>query len=226
MRDKKFYLRAFNLFFLLTLTIFFMSPKVFAENYSVGIIGIESRVGNINLGDYTNLDDLEKNPLVYAQDIFEEILTTDLPRIGLIGVDKTEYAKMYRRSEAEFQRVQEQMRKSISLLDGGDTSEAVKLFDKELDYLIYGYITNITITHRESVATSNLAVRVDLSVRIVDVQTGKIVCVATGKGESSSHGGSGRKSFKFGGNEISEICWHEALEKSLNQVVDRIKKQV
>ena len=226
MQVKKFWERVLNLAGL-TLAIFFLvSPKVEATNYYIGIVGIESRTKNINLGDYTNLDNLDKNPLVYAQEIFEDILTTDLPTLGLTAVDKTVNAKMARKNEAAFQKSQAQMRKSMSQLDKGDTSEAVKLFDKKLDYIIYGYIANMTITHRESIASSNLTVRVDLTTRIVDAATGKVVCVATGKGESVSRGGNNRKSFKFGGDEISEVCWHEALEKALNQVVDRIKKQV
>ena len=226
MTDKKFCRKAFSLILLLLPFLFFAQNKTAEANYYIGIVGIESRVNTINLGDYTNLDDLNKHPLVYAQDVFEDILTTDLPTLGLTGVDKTSYAKMARQSEAEFQRVQAQLKKSISQLDKGDTSEAVKLFDKKLDYLIYGYIANMTITHRESIASSNISVRVDLTTRIVDASTGKVVCVAIGKGESSSRGGGSRKSFKFGGEEISEECWHEALEKALGQIVERIKKQI
>ena len=225
MRGKKFWGKILNLFAVAAI-YFFITPNFAEANYSIGIIGIESRAKNINLGDYTNLDDLSKHPLVYAQDIFEDILTTDLLDVGLTAVDKTAYAKMARNSEAEFQRVQELMRNSIARLDKNDTSEAVKLFDEKLDYLIYGYISNMTITHREAIATSNITVRVDLSVRIVDASTGKVVCVAIGKGESATHGGAYRKTFKFGGDEISEECWHDALEKALNQIVTRIKKQV
>ena len=226
MPGQNLYRKAFNFFGILLTFLIFVSPKIAAANYYIGIVGIESRTKNINLGDYTNLENLEKHPLVFAQDVFEEILTTDLPRMGLIGVDRTAYAKAARQSEVEFQKVQEEMRNSIAQLDKGDTSAAIKLFDKKLDYLIYGYIANMTITHKESIATSNIAVRVDLTVRIVDAETGKVVCVATGEGNSSSHGGTGRKSFKFGGNEISEESWHTALEKALNQIVDKIKKQV
>ena len=225
MRGKKFWEKILNLFAVAAI-YFFITPNFAEANYSIGIIGIESRAKNINLGDYTNLDDLSKHPLVYAQDIFEDILTTDLLDVGLTAVDKTAYAKMARNSEAEFQRVQELMRNSIARLGKNDTSEAVKLFDEKLDYLIYGYISNMTITHREAIATSNITVRVDLSVRIVDASTGKVVCVAVGKGESATHGGAYRKTFKFGGDEISEECWHDALEKALNQIVTRIKKQV
>lgn len=222
MTDKKFYEKAFNLFGIFFAVLIFALPKIAEANYYVGILGVESRTKNINLGEYTNLENLDKHPLIYAQEIFEEILTTDLPRIGLTGVDKTAYSKDARQSEVEFQKIQE----SIAEIDKGNTSAAVKLFDKKLDYLIYGYITNMTITHRESIATSNLAVKVELSVRIADASTGKVVCIATGKGESSSHGGTYRKSFQFGGNEISEESWHDALEKALNQIVEKIKKQV
>ena len=226
MKGKKFWQKVFNIALLITGAIFFISPKVEAANYYIGIVGIESRVKNINLGEYTNLENLDKQPLVYAQEVFADILTTDLPSLGLIGVDRTATAKMARQSEAEFQRVQKTMSQSISALDNGDTSAAVKLFDRKLDYMIYGYIANMTITHRESIANSNITVRIDLTTRIVDAKSGKVVCVATGKGESASRGGTYRKSFQMGGKEISEECWHEALEKAMNQIVDRIKKQV
>ena len=174
MKVKKFWEKVLNLFGLISAIFLLALPGAAEANYYIGIVGIESRTNNINLGDYTNLDNLEKNPLVYAQDIFEEILTTDLPSIGLTGVDKTAYSKMARKSEEEFQRVQEQMQKSISQLDKGNATEAVKLFDKKLDYLIYGYIANMTITHRESIATSNLTVRVDLTTRIVVWRPAKV----------------------------------------------------
>lgn len=215
MQEKKYWRKAINLSVIILTMFLFVSPKSFAESYTIGIVGIDSRIKDkdLNLGDYTDLTQL-KNPLAYAQKIFTDILTTDLPTIGLKGVDKTERATSARIAEVNFQ------------MDLGNPAEAVKLFDEKLDYLIYGYITNMTVTHRESIVSSNLSVRVDLTTRIVDTSTGKVVCMATGKGESASHGGGYRKSFKLGGNEISEECWHEALEKALNQIVEKIKKQV
>lgn len=215
MQEKKYWRKAINLSVIILTMFLFVSPKSFAESYTIGIVGIDSRIKDkdLNLGDYTDLTQL-KNPLAYAQKIFTDILTTDLPTIGLKGVDKTERATSARIAEVNFQ------------MDLGNPAEAVKLFDEKLDYLIYGYITNMTVTHRESLVSSNLSVRVDLTTRIVDASTGKVVCMATGKGESASHGGGYRKSFKLGGNEISEECWHEALEKALNQIVEKIKKQV
>ena len=217
MLDKKFWERAFNLGVLILAIFFVTFPKLAEANYTIGIVGIDSRVKdkNINLGDYTNLNDPNlENPLVYAQKAFETIMTTDLPSMGLTGVDKTEQATSSRIAEVNFQ------------LDHGNPKEAVKMFDKKLDYIIYGYIANLTVTHRESIASSNLAVRIDLTTRIVEASTGKVVCIVTGKGESANRGGGHRKSFKLGGDEISEACWDEALEKALNQIIDKIKKQV
>ena len=215
MKEKKFWKRVADLLVVTLAILFFVSPKCSAENYTIGIIGIDSRIKDkdINLGDYMDLTQLE-NPLAYAQKVFTEILTTDLPNIGFEGIDKTVKATSARIAEVNFQ------------IDMGNSEEATQLFDQKLDYLIYGYITNMTVTHRESMFTSNLLVRVSMTVRIVDASTGKIVCVATGKGESSSHGGAYRKSFKLGGEEISEEGWHGALEKALNQIVKKIKQRV
>lgn len=215
MKGKKFWKRAADLLLLTLAILFFMSPKCCAETYTIGIVGIDSRIKNkdINLGDYMDLTHLE-NPLAYAQKTFETIMTDDLPKMGLYGVDKTVKASSARIAEINFQ------------MDLGNPAEAVTLFDQKLDYLIYGYVTNMTVTHRESMFSSNLLVRVDLSVRIVDASNGKIVCVATGKGESSSRGGANRKSFKLGGEEISEEGWHEALTKALEQITTKIKQRI
>lgn len=216
MQEKKRWRKAINLSVLILTIFLFVSPKCFAESYTIGIVGIDSRIKDkdINLGDYTDLTQLE-NPLAYAQNIFTNfwMSNNDMRSVGLVCVDKTERATSARVAEVNFQ------------MDLGNPAEAIKLFDEKLDYLIYAYITNMTVTHRESLVSSNLLVKVNMTVRIVDAATGKIVCVATGKGESSSHGEAYRKSFKLGGEEISEDCWHEALEKALDQTAKKIKQR-
>lgn len=218
MKEKKFWKRAADLL-VLTLTIFFfVSPTCSAEHYIIGIVGIDSRIKdkNINLGDYIDLTQLRETPLAHAQSIFVDFWqgNHDMLSAGLLCIDKTEKTTSDRIAEVNFQ------------MDFGNPAEAMTLFDQKLDYLIYGYITNMTVTHRESMFTSNLLVRVSITVRIVDTSTGKIICVATGKGESSSHGGAYRKSFKLGGEEISEDGWHEALKKALDQIAKKIKQRV
>ena len=104
MKGKKFWRRVADLSLLILVFVFFMLPKCHAETYSIGIVGIDSRIKDkdLNLGDYTDLTQLE-NPLSYAQKIFEEVMTTDLPTIGLNAVDKTAQATSTRIAEVNFQ---------------------------------------------------------------------------------------------------------------------------
>ena len=228
MKEQKLYHKVISFIFLAVFGIFMLTPEISeaAENYTVGIVGIESRVKNINLGEYMNLDEIDKSPLSYAQELFHEVvLYGDLKKIGLKGVENTAYANMARKSEEEFQKIQAQMRQAMNLLDNGDTSEAVKLFDKQSDYLIYGYINNITVSHREAFGTSNTILSVNLSVRIVDAETGKIVCVATGEGSTSNHGDSYKKTLNIGNDKVELESWIQSLQKAMDQVVEKIIKQ-
>ena len=182
--------------------------------YNIGIVGIGSRTEKTNLLEYTNPANA-KNPLDHAQGVFSNFMTTELGFLpDMIAVDRTEQAETARIQEAALQ---------LSL---GNQQEAVKLFNTKLDYLIYGYVSNMTVTHRESLATSNLAVRVDLSVRIIDAATGKVVCIASGTGESKDHGGVGREAYILGGEELPVGAWDEALQNALTKIMLKIKKQI
>ena len=221
MQVKKFCRRVLNTIGMILAVLMIVLPRAAEANtYDIGIIGIESRVkdSEINLGDYTDLNkpELAKTPLEFAQGVFETKMNFGLRSMGagFNVVDKSKQVTSARIDELIFQ------------LKNGNPKEAVKLYDQKLDYLVYGYIANMTITHRESIASSNLSVRIDLTTRIVDASTGRVVCVATGKGESANRGGVHKKSFKLGGDEISDACWSEALNKALKQVVEGIKKQV
>ncbi len=228
MKAQKFYQKAINFIFLSALIIFVSIPEVTkaAETYNMGIVYIGSRVKYTNIDEYTAFEEGDKNPLDHAQELFHEIiLNSDLKNIGLVGVESTEYSKMARNAEVEFQKVQEELRKSVAQLDKGNTSEVVKLFDKKLDYLIYGYINNITVSHRESFGDSNSIVSIDLSVRIVDASTGKIVCVATGEGSAPNHDKSYKKAFRFENKPVEIESFQAAFTKAMNKVVEKIKKQ-
>lgn len=182
--------------------------------YNIGIVGIGSRTDKTNLLEYTNPVNT-KNPLDHAQEVFSSFMTTELGFLpDMIAIDRTEQAETARIQEVACQ---------LSL---GNQQEAVKLFNTKLDYLIYGYVSNMTVTHRESLATSNLAVRVDLSVRIIDAATGKVVCVASGTGESKDHGGAGREAYVLGGEELPVGAWDEALQNALTKIMVKIKKQI
>ena len=228
MKALKFYQKAVKFIFLSAFVIFISAFETAdaAEVYNIGIVGIENRVKYTNLDEYTEFEDGDKHPLIHVQELFHEIIRNDeLMKIGLRGVETTEYSKIARNAEVEVQKVQAELRKSTSQLDKGNTSEVVKLFDQKLDYLIYGYINNMTVSHRESFGSSNSIVSVDLSVRIVDAETGKIVCVAVGEGSAPNHDKSYKKAFRFENKPVELESFYLAIQKAMNQVVEKIKKQ-
>ena len=225
MLDKKFWQKAIK-FLLITGIVFSIIPQVAQAKKTFGLVGLESRVTKYNLMDYTTSEGMNRPPLIYAQDIFEDILTTGFLQHGLESVDKTTYATSRRNDESEFQQVQQILSDSISALEKGNTQQAIKIFTEQPDYIIYGYIANLTMTHRESIATSNIMAKVFLTARVIDSKTGKIICVATSEGTSSNHGGAYRKAFKIGGESISEDSWHEAIEKASDQILNKIQKRI
>ena len=227
MKVQKFYRKAIKIIFASAFIIFSLACEITeAATYNMGIVGIENRVKNTNLDEYTEFEDGDKHPLIHVQELFHEIvLNGELYKLGLKGVESTKYSQEMRNKELEFQKYQSELRKSISQLENGDTYEVVKLFDKQLDYLIYGYINNMTVSHRESFGSSNSIVSVNISVRIVDASTGKIVCVATGEGSGSNHDKSYKKSFRFENKPVEQLSFYIAFENAMNQVVEKIKKQ-
>ena len=211
---RKHWTAVYKPFLLLTAVFLYMMmpSQTAAAGYTIGLVGIQSAVQGAektNIAAYVNMED-KRDPMEFAQDIFADVMTTDLVGTGLEPVDLTKRADMARRDEAMFQ------------LKMGDPSKAVKLSDQKLDYFIYGYISNFTVTHRESLGSNNISVEVSLSTHIVEAATGKAVFVATGKGTASSHGVDLDKN----GDKISTKAWSDALEKALNQIVTKIKKEV
>ena len=192
------------------------STEAAAAVDTIGIVGITDRTHgakNSNLGNYTNLDHT-RDPMQFAQGVFSEILATELPLMDLKPLDMSERATQARIDEMTFQ------------LDLGKPDKVLANFAVKPDYLIYGYISNFTATHREVMGTNNISVEVRLSVRVVDASTGKVVFVATGKGISATHNTSAAKGFRFSGEEISEEAWHESLEKALTEIAEKTKKAI
>jgi len=199
---------------LLLMAVFLVSSSSVFAAETIGIVGISDRTHGAeesNLGNYTNLEST-RDPMEYAQKIFSTILATELPLMNLKPVDMSERATQARIDEMNFQ------------LDLGKPDKIVTNFAVKPDYLIYGYISNFTVTHREVMGTNNISVEVKLSIRVVDASSGKIEFVATGKGVSATHDTSAAQGFRFGGEEISEEAWHESLEKALIEIAEKAKK--
>ena len=199
---------------LLLMAVFLVSSSSVFAAETIGIVGISDRTHGAeesNLGNYTNLEST-RDPMEYAQMIFSTILATELPLMNLKPVDMSERATQARIDEMNFQ------------LDLGKPDKIVTNFAVKPDYLIYGYISNFTVTHREVMGTNNISVEVKLSIRVVDASSGKIEFVATGKGVSATHDTSAAQGFRFGGEEISEEAWHESLEKALIEIAEKARK--
>ena len=177
------------------------------ESYTIGIMGYAGRVA------YTNMP---ARALEKAQNIFGEILHAELATLKDITLlDPSERFAQARRDEIIFQ------------MELGERKAALDSFNVNPDYLLYGYLDNYSITHREAMFSQNYTVRTDFTVRVVDAKTGAIVATATGTGISETHGSDvAKNSLQFGQDEISEQSWDESVEKAIEQIGEKLRKKV
>ena len=213
---KKHWKSRYNFFTIavMLMVVFLIHSSTALAAETIGIVGITNRTHGAeesNLGNYTNLGST-RDPMEFAQGVFSDILATELPLMDLKPLDMSERSTQARIDEMTLQ------------LDLGKPDKVITNFAVRPDYLIYGYISNFTVTHREVMGTNNISVEVKLSIRVVDSLSGKIEFVATGKGVSATHDTSAAQGFRFGGEEISEEAWHDALEKALIEIAEKAKK--
>lgn len=97
--------------------------------------------------------------------------------------------------------------------------------DVNCDYLIYGYLMNLTVSEGRRIAESSEAVRADLSIRVVDVKSGKCVFVATGTGVSKVRN-YGIFKYKISGSNFSEEELHSALSEATNKIIEKLKSNI
>ena len=169
---------------------------------TLGIIDISSRV------NITNLDDTQ----VESFHIVTEFLVTKLQRqIPNIYIeDLSGDTTRSRLDEIYLQ------------LSQGNCAE---FKDSNCNYIVYGYLMNLTVSEGKRIGSKSEAVRADLSVRIVDVNTGKCVFVATATGISKAKS-YGIFKYKIGQHSFSEEELHSALEAATDIIVDKIKKNI
>lgn len=178
------------------------------EYYRFAFIGFNSRVQNSNLGD-----DLVKNfPAL------QEMMTVELGDCRKIDlVDTTGIVQQFNANEM------------VLPLDEKKLPAYAKSFAPlDVDYYVYGYITNMSL--KESVQAFSYAVaaggesktvEVDISVRVVDAKTLKQVYVATGKGQETTtqtRVATEKHSLKFGGEYLLEENVFKAIEKAVQKV--------
>ncbi len=195
------------LFTALVVTMLSFPMGTASAEYTIGIVGYGNRVKHTNIPDAA---------LEQAQNIFLDIMSTELAGVkGITTVDPSERATQARIDEMCFQ------------LENGNPEKVITNFSVHPDYLLYGYLANLTITRRESLASQNLTVRADFTARVVDAKTKQVVAVASGTGIAESHGENiASSATAFGEDEISRQSWHDSVEKALTEIGEKLRKKI
>lgn len=200
----------------INLLVFFNPIKCFANEIpTVSIAGFVNRVS------ITNID----GSVVSSFTIVDDYLAEELLNSGKLDV--------YDVSPEAYKGRLDELALALEL---GNNRIALK--DFTTDYIIYGYLTNLSIKVSETgmdtlsgtalVGKSKTACA-NLSAKVVDTSTGKIVFTATGKGESTSTKTAaqyGEHILKVGSDDVTEECVHNALARAVHEIADKIIKAV
>ena len=94
------------------------------------------------------------------------------------------------------------------------------------DYLIVGYLMNLSRTTDERIIGKGDGIRANLSVRIFDMSTGKQVKSFTGHGVAKARANRIGNVFRAGQFEFSEDSLNQALEMAALEIADKIKRNI
>lgn len=108
----------------------------------------------------------------------------------------------------------------------GKMTPEVKAAAEDCEYILIGYLMNLSRTTDEKIIGKGDGIRASLSVQIFDTSTGKLVAVFTGNGVSKAHYNRIGKIFRSGQMEFSEDSLNIALEKAALQIAEKIKKNI
>lgn len=201
--------------FLLTfcLLVIVYQSAMAKEIPTISIVGFDNRVS------VTNID----GSIVNNFTIVNDYLAEELLNSGKFDVyDVSEDVFQGRIGELDFALTQNQGR---NFLDKFET-----------DYIIYGYLTNLSVklsvtgispSEEVGYAGKSRTACANLSVKIVDTATGKTVYTASGKGESTSVKASGKYGghlLRVGKDNVTEECVHNALAKAVRELAEKIIK--
>ena len=108
----------------------------------------------------------------------------------------------------------------------GKMTPEVTAAAENCEYILIGYLMNLSRTTDEKIIGKGDGIRASLSVQIFDTSTGKLVAVFTGNGVSKAHYNRIGKIFRSGQMEFSEDSLNIALEKAALQIAEKIKKNI
>lgn len=95
-------------------------------------------------------------------------------------------------------------------------------------YIIYGNVTDVSVATDKALLANVNRVRAHLVIRIMDVETGKIIMAARGEGQSESGfvGESEGNFIAIGTLKVSQVSVHNALQKASFQAVDILTERL
>lgn len=104
------------------------------------------------------------------------------------------------------------------------------------DYLVYGNVNDVTLSETGAstlgvgVDISTITVKAHLIVRVMDIETGKIIGAAKGEGKSRGSfvriKGSPVAVLEIGRTKVTQDSVHNALQQAAFQTVDKLIKQL
>lgn len=104
------------------------------------------------------------------------------------------------------------------------------------DYLVYGNVNDVTLSETGGSTVgvgldiSKITVKAHLIVRVMEIETGRIIGAAKGEGKSSGSfvriKGSPVAVFEIGRTKITQDSVHNALQQAAFQTVDKLIKQL
>lgn len=183
------------------------------NNPTISIVGFDNRVS------ITNIDGSIVNNFTIVNDYLAEELTNS-GKFDVYDISTETYKG--RIDEIELELTTNQSR---NILDNFET-----------DYIIYGYLTNLSIKLSVTGIAPSEQIKYDgqsrtacanLSARVIDTANGKIVFTASGKGESTSvkvAGKYGEHLLRVGKDEVTEECVYNALAKAVHELAAKIIK--
>lgn len=92
-------------------------------------------------------------------------------------------------------------------------------------YIVYGNVTDISVAVEKAVVNVN-TVKAHIVLRIMDIETGKILMASKGEGISESAFGGDENFFLIGTAKVTQTAVHNALQKAAFQAVDVLNERL
>lgn len=188
----------------------------------------------LNFAQATALAKIETNSTVAVMD-FEPHEGTSSANLDLLNAEKTssEYVTNRLSETKKFTVIDrytfEDELKDLDTLGLISPDEAKKIGEiLGVKYIIYGNVTDVSVATDKALLANVNRVRAHLVIRIMDVETGKIIMAARGEGQSESGfvGESEGNFIAIGTLKVSQVSVHNALQKASFQAVDILTERL